>query len=98
MTVAVHQNISLDRAAGVGPAYRVGHIEWLKQREPRNEVEGWIPIDQHLGPRDPTRLRIAAFGQAVRRDERLAVLTSQGVSRIARTGMLLSANVCQIPT
>ncbi|COY11749.1 Uncharacterised protein [Mycobacterium tuberculosis] len=25
-------------------------------------------------------------------------LTSQGVSRIARTGMLLSANVCQIPT
>lgn len=49
MIVVVYQNIFFDCVVGVGLVYCVGYIEWFKQWELCNEVEGWILIDQYFG-------------------------------------------------
>ena len=96
--IVVYQHISLDRTAEVRPAHRVAHVERLQQRElvRRNPASG-------CGRPAP---RSASCRRRPRRRRRpgsppgsngLPSSTNHGVSRMARTGMLLSANVLPDP-
>ena len=63
--ITVDQHISLHRAAEVGSADGITHIERLEVGEAFDEIQCRVAVGQHLGALPSARHRVATLGEAV---------------------------------